>query len=318
MTVMKEDKKKIAIVGCGLIGASLAVLFTGNSFPVTILGRSDDSLNRGLALYRGFFQGMVDAGVLQEKNIWPCEALLTRTASYDKLADADLVIEAVVENLAVKHDVYQKIERVCRPDAVIASVSSAITADDLSSGMQHPERLLVAHPWNPPHLVPCVEIARGQKTSDASVQAAVDIFGQAGREVVVLHKSVPGFIGNRLMHAMFREATYMVEAGIATPEDIDRVLMTSFGPRYSSIGIFEHNDFVGLDMVDSISTYLYPSLCDSKAPMPKLRALDAQGKIGYKSGTGYLDWRKKDMTDFRERQSRPYLGSLHWDLPGSK
>lgn len=312
---MSAKNTNIAIVGCGLIGASLAVLFTGNGCRVTLLSHSQASLERGVALYRRFFEKLVNEGALTPGQMASCETLLETTVDYGDLSQAEMVFECVKENLALKHDIYQKLESACPEDTIIASVSSAFMSEDLCKGMAHPERMLVAHPWNPPHLVPCVEVVKGRETTQSTVDKTAEILTSVHRKVVFLNTSVAGFIGNRLQHALFREATYLVEQNIATPEEIDDTIRYSFGPRYSSIGIFEHNDFVGLDMVESISSYLYPSLCDTKVPAPRLSQLVGDGEIGYKTGTGYLDWTKKDMEDFRERQTRPYFKFLDWDFP---
>jgi len=130
-----------------------------------------------------------------------------------------------------------------------------------------------------------------------------------------MHKSVPGFVANRLQHALYREAAYMVEQGIASPSDIDRALRTSFAPRYTAVGIFEHFDYAGLDMVFSIENTLYPDLCRQTEPHKIVTEAIDRGDLGYKTGRGLLDWSKVDIDAYRKRAAEPYLKFFNWSLP---
>ena len=126
---------------------------------------------------------------------------------------------------------------------------------------------------------------------------------------------IPGFIANRLQHALYREAVYMVEQGICGPEDIDKCIRSSWGPRYTSIGLFDHFDYAGLDLIANIETYLYPDLCNDTAVQPFIQERLARGDLGYKTGVGVYDWPQRDMDDFRRRVSAPYLKTFNWKLP---
>ena len=320
--MLKEEEKprQIGIIGTGLMGASLATLFTGNGIRVVMLGVSNELIGKGTGIYQEYFKSLSKADLITPEQGEICQSYLSCTTSYEDLKECDFIIEAVVERLDVKYSVYKDIENNCTRDCIITSVTSALSVEDLQKGVEYPERFLVSHPWNPPHLVPCVEVVKSEKTSEETLSKAISFFEAAKREVVVVRKSVPGFIGNRLMHAMYREATWLVENGVATAEDIDRTLMYSFGPRYSKIGIFEHNDYVGLDMVKNISEYLYPDLCVSSVPMQKMVELNDKNEIGYKAAAkkGYLDWNKKDMVEFKRRQEMPYLQFFDWGLPTCK
>ena len=130
-----------------------------------------------------------------------------------------------------------------------------------------------------------------------------------------MNKPAPGFIANRLQHALYREAVYMVEQGICGPEDIDKCIRSSWGPRYTSIGLFDHFDYAGLDLIANIETYLYPDLCDIKTVHPSLQERLDRGDLGYKTGVGYYDWRERDMDAFREKTCAPYLQFFNWKLP---
>ena len=238
--------------------------------------------------------------------------------AYAALADVDFVFECVVEQLDEKHAVYAELEKHCRQLKAIASSTSAFPPEELAAGMTRKELLAVAHPWNPPHLVPCVEVVKSGFTSEAALQFIVDLLKSVGRAPVLMNKSAPGFIANRLQHALYREAAYMVEQGIASPQDIDTSLKTSFIPRYTSIGLFEHFDYAGLDMIMSIHKNLYPSLCNATAPQDLVRIPYEAGNLGYKTGKGVLDWTGVDIDAFRKRASQPYLKFFNWSLPSEE
>ena len=178
--------------------------------------------------------------------------------------------------------------------------------------MKHPERFMVAHSWNPPHVIPLVEAVRAQATSEETVDRAVAFLKSLDREVVVLRKSVPGFIGNRIQHSMFREALSLIENGVATPEEIDRAVYFSFGQRYSGVGLMEYYDSCGLDLQMDVQSYLLAELSDAKGPQKPLTDCVAAGNLGAKTGKGLYEWSKEEQEDFRERKTRPFLRFVDW------
>lgn len=313
-----QDVKHVAIIGTGMIGASLAVLFTGNSYKTSMLAVNDAEAESGLARYNTYYKDLIDQKLVTPRQAEACAKLLRITQSYQDIADADFIFECVFERLDVKHSVYKEIEKHCHNYQAIASSTSAISAEDLATGLNDKEKLMVAHPWNPPHLVPCVEVVKSQYTSEKATAFVVDLLRSVGREPVVMKKGAEGFIGNRLQHALYREAVHMVEMGIATPEDIDKTIMSSFGPRYASIGLFEHFDYAGLDLIINIEDYLFPTLCNATKTQDIIRDHVEKGELGFKTGQGMYDWSKKDLEDFRLRAGKPYLPYFNWSLPGEE
>jgi len=309
---------KIAVVGTGMIGASLATMFTGNGYNVVMYAVNGKEAEGGLARFRTNFNDLIASGLVTGKQFAACEKLLFITEDYADIGDADFVYECVIEDKAVKYSVYAELERRCKKLRGIASTSSAMDTDLLCQGFSSPEfkaLFATAHPWNPPHLVPCVEVVKGAHTGDDALKFICDVLESCGRAPVVMYKSVPGFVANRLQHAIYREAAYMVEQGIATPQDIDRALKTSFVPRYTAVGIFEHFDYAGLDMVLSIEKTVYPDLCCQKEPHKLVTDAVGRGELGYKTGKGVLDWSKVDIDAYRKRASDPYLKFFNWSLP---
>lgn len=306
------SERPVAIIGKGMIGISLAVLFTGNGIPTIVLAKNSEV---GLEKYRTYYKDLISQGLVTERQAAACEKRLSFTEDYTGLKDVELVFECVTEKLEIKYQVYRQIEAACPELKAIASTTSAISPADLAGGMAQKEKIMVAHPYNPPHMVPCVELVKNDFTSQESIDAVTELLEYCGREVCKMNKPAPGFIANRLQHALYREAVYMVEQGICGPEDIDKCIRSSWGPRYTSIGLFDHFDYAGLDLIANIETYLYPDLCDTKAVHPSLQERLGRGDLGYKTGVGYYDWRERDMDAFRKKTSDPYLRFFNWKLP---
>lgn len=313
-----ENVNHIAVIGTGMIGASLAVLFTGNGYKTTMYAIDDAIAAKGQATYDTYYKDLIEKGLVTPKQAARCAELLHITQAYEDISDADVIFECVVERLDVKYSVYKEIEKHCRNFKAIASSTSAISVEDLAKGLVQNDKLCVAHPWNPPHLVPCVELVKGRNTSEEALKHLKDVLESVGREVAVMLKDAPGFIGNRLQHALLREAVNMIEQGIASPEDIDKTLKYSFIPRYTSIGLFEHQDYAGLDMVLSIEDYLFPTLSNAQKTPDYIRSRVEAGDLGIKTGKGVYDWSKKDLADFRKRAAAPYLRFFNWSLPEDK
>lgn len=310
-----EGINHISIIGTGMMGSSLAALCTGNGYPTTMYAFSDAGAKRGLKNYDSFFTDLITEGLITEKQYEACKKQLTITHSYEDLSDTDYIMECVPEKLEVKYSVYENIEKVCKKFKVITSATSAISAEDLAKGLVQKDKFLVAHPWNPPHLVPCVEVVTSSYTSGETVNCVKNTLESMGRKVILMKKDIPGFIGNRLQHALFREAVNLIELGVATPEDIDATLKYSFMPRYTSIGLFEHQDNAGLDLVDNIEKYLFQDLSTAQTTQKYIIDKVERGDLGVKSGKGVYDWSKKNLNDFYYRAQKPYFQFFNWKLP---
>jgi 3-hydroxybutyryl-CoA dehydrogenase len=311
-----ENINHVAVIGTGMIGASMAALFTGNGYTTTILAFSEQGMERGSRLYDTCFSDLIDKSLVTKDQADRCRKLLKFTFDYSDIADADIIFECVVEKMDVKYCVYEKINEYCRQYQVLASTTSALSADDLAEGMgKNKEKLVVAHPYNPPHLVPFVEVVKSKYTSDEAAKTAYDVLESAGRKVIIMQKCAPGFVANRLQHALLREAIHIIEEGLAEPRDIDKALMYSFMPRYTSVGLFEHQDAAGLDLVKSIEDYLLPTLCNGCAAPDFINKLVEENNLGMKTGKGVYEWSKEAQEDFRCRAASPYLRYFNWDIP---
>ncbi len=314
---MKLDSvKHIGIIGTGMMASSMAVLTTGHGYKTSVFARSPERAESCRAEVDAFYKEIKDNNLITREQIDTCMGYLNFAFAYEEMADVDLFFECVAENLEIKHGVYREIEIHCPDVKVICSVSSSIVVDDLVKGVDYyKDRIVVAHPFNPPHMVPFFELAKGSDTGDGVVELAAEFLEALDRKPVILKKSIPGFIGNRLQFALWREVLYLVENGIADPKDIDTCLNYSFCPRYTSIGIFEHFDNGGMQLNHDVVKTLFPLLSDEK-DVPKVITdrMDA-GDMGQKSGKGFYDWRGVDMDAYRKRVSAPYWRFFDWNFP---
>lgn len=308
--------EKIAIIGTGMMGVSLAVLFTGNGYDTTVLATKESSVDRAQKSYGELFEELIHHELVTAEQAALCRKKLHFTLSYEGLRECTVFFECAVEKMEVKNGVYRAIAAACPQCRVIASTTSAMSPGDLCQAV--PEcapKIVVTHPFNPPHLVPFVEMVKSPCTDDAAAKLAYDVLEDCGRKVCVMKKSAPGFIANRLQHALLREAFYMVEQGLADPRDIDKALMYSFMPRYTSVGLFEHQDAAGLDMVQSIENYLFPDLCDRKTAFDFVNSCVAAGTMGQKNGQGTYTWDAASIASFKARAAAPYWQYFNWTLP---
>ncbi|WP_455582306.1 3-hydroxyacyl-CoA dehydrogenase family protein [Dysosmobacter sp.] len=308
-------REKIAVIGTGMMGMSLAALFTGNGYDTKVFATKECSADRGCRSYEEIYAVLQSRGLVTGEQAALCRKNLRFVFTYQDLADCTVFFECAVENMEIKHGIYCQIAENCPACQVIASTSSAMAPGDLCHCVPGAEKIVVTHPFNPPHLVPFVEMVKSPCTSEEAAQLVYDVLEDCGRKVCVMQKSAPGFIANRLQHALLREAIYMVEQGMASPRDIDKALMYSFMPRYTSVGLFEHQDAAGLDMVQSIENYLFPSLCDRKSAFPYVNERVATGTMGQKNGCGTYTWDAESIADFKKRASEPYWKYFNWRLP---
>jgi 3-hydroxybutyryl-CoA dehydrogenase len=208
-------------------------------------------------------------------------------------AGAELVVEAVTEDLPLKHAIFGDLDRLCPPPAVLAS-SSGQPASRLVARVRHRGRVVAAHFWNPPQLIPLVEVCAGPETDPDVVSWVCDALRRAGKQPVVLDREIDGFIGNRLQFALLREALALWASGVASAEAIDLAVKTSFGRRLSVTGPLESADVGGLDTMHAFAAFLFPSLDASAEPPAAMGGLVAEGHRGLPSGRGIYDWGRRD------------------------
>jgi 3-hydroxybutyryl-CoA dehydrogenase len=219
----------------------------------------------------------------------------------DAVRDADYVVEAVSEDLALKQKLFAEIERHVRADTILASNTSVIPITAIMQHLAARERALGTHWWNPPFLVPLVEVIETQWTAAETVAWTMRLHEAAGKKPAHVKKDVPGFIGNRLQHALWREAISLVEHGICDAQTVDAVVKASFGRRLPVLGPLENADLVGTDLTLAIHNIVLPAIDGRPEPSPYLQKLVADKKLGFKSGEGFRKWSPEEQAALRTK-----------------
>jgi 3-hydroxybutyryl-CoA dehydrogenase len=298
----------VGVVGGGLMGVGIATRFA-LAGHATLVVEADPARAAGISLLAAdILSQLVDAGLIDVPRRDAALARLRVEGEPELLAGAAMVIEAIPEVLAAKHALYTKLEAILAPDAIIASNTSGFPPDALSGYLAHPARFLVAHFWNPPHLIPLVEVVPGTRTAPEVVERCVRLLAGTGAEPVVLKAAIPGFIGNRLQFAVLREALHIVRSGAATPETVDAVMKACLGRRYSIMGPFESADLGGLHTLMGIGANLMPELAKDEDVLDLMRAHVEKGELGASTGQGFYTWDEDRFEDLKARRLRQLAG----------
>ena len=245
---------------------------------------------------------LIAKGALTEEDLAARLSRISFTTDLDSelVSRADLVIEAVFEDMKIKRETFAKLEVRCRPDTIFCTNSSVMSPSEISAELQHRERFVGTHFWNPGHLIPLVEVVKSDASSDETAQTVMEVLTSAGKEPVLCKKDVPGFIANRMQHALWREAISIVERGIADAATVDKAVRYSFGLRLPQLGPMENADMVGTDLTYNIHDYILKDLEDSHEPSPLLTRLRAEGKLGFKTGEGFQKWTPEQIEQSKE------------------
>ncbi len=287
-----------AVIGAGLMGHGIALTlaragqYVRISDPTeearaTVAGRISDSL-RSL--------GERDENIIKIlKKIEICGQIKTA------VEDADFVFEAAPEKLPLKQAIFAEVEQHAPQTAILASNTSVMPITDIMTELKHKDRALGTHWWNPPHLIPLVEVVSTEWTKGAVADEMMGLLDDAGKTPVRVEKDVPGFIGNRLQHALWREAVSLVEKGVCDAEAVDTVIKSSFGRRLTVLGPLENADLIGTDLTLDIHENVLFDLESRKGPSPYLTKLVEEGRLGMKTGEGFKFWTKEEADHLRGR-----------------
>jgi 3-hydroxybutyryl-CoA dehydrogenase len=287
-------KARIAVIGAGLMGHGIAQVFALAGHDVTIFDAVEASLNSAKERIAANLRELEDDPRAVER-VTPIGDLA------QAVRDADYVVEAVSEQLSLKQGLFAEIERHVRPDAILASNTSVIPITHIMSALRRRERGLGTHWWNPPFLVPLVEVIGTAWTSPQVIDFTMTLHADAGKTPAHVKKDVPGFIGNRLQHALWREAISLVEHDICDAETVDTVIKAAFGRRLAVLGPLENADMVGTDLTLAIHKTVLPDIDSRPGPSPYLEKLVSDGKLGFKSGEGFRTWTAAEQAALRSR-----------------
>ena len=287
---------KVGVVGAGLMGHAIAQLVAFKGYSVSLYDNSRQVLEKAPERIRANFKSLLDEGLATSTDL---EEILSRIRLCESLeeatADSGFIIEAVSENLSLKQGLFRELERYVGPKTILSSNTSAISISLIAEPLDGKERVVGTHFWNPPHIVPCVEVIRSRFTSEEVFESAYQFMKLVGKRPVKVLRDVPGFVGNRMQHALWREAMSLVQQGIATPEGIDEVVRFSFGLRLPYLGPLETADLAGLDLSYEIHKGLFPYLDNSVMPLEVLTEKVESGDLGAKTGRGFHEWPQEKL-----------------------
>ncbi len=294
---MRMAKARIAVIGAGLMGHGIAQVFALAGHDVSIHDSIAANLDSAKARILANLKDLGDDSSAVER-VRPTADLAAA------VREADYVVEAVLEDLPLKQKLFAEIETHVRPGTILASNTSVIPITKIMEGLRDRSRALGTHWWNPPYLVPLVEVIGTQRTSPAVIDWTMALHKAGGKMPVHVKKDVPGFVGNRLQHALWREAIALVERGICDAETVDTVIKASFGRRLAVLGPLENADLVGTDLTLAIHKTVLPDIENRRGPSPYLEALVASGKFGFKSGEGFRPWSAQAQAALRAKVLR--------------
>ncbi|MBV8171379.1 MAG: 3-hydroxyacyl-CoA dehydrogenase [Candidatus Eremiobacteraeota bacterium] len=281
--------ERIAVIGAGTMGNGIAHSLAVAGFMVTLVDAAGEGLSRGMATIEANLQAGVERGKISADEARAARARITPSTQSASAADAQLVIEAVPEDLGLKHLVFGELENVCKPDAVFATNTSALSITEIASAIKSPERVIGMHYFNPAHIMRLVEIVRGLETSQRAVDVALEVATRSGKETVLINEA-PGFATSRINAMIGNEAFYMLQEGVASARDIDKALKLGLN---HPMGPFEMIDLVGLDTRLKVLEYLHESLGEKFRPCPLLVKYVKAGRLGRKVGRGVYEYPKE-------------------------
>ena len=287
-------KARIGVLGAGLMGHGIAQVFALAGHEVAIYDPVAASLDQVKTRITANLRDLGDDETAVAR-VKPCADLA------QAVRDADYVVEAAPENLELKRKLFAETETYVGPDTILASNTSVIPITAIMQDLRERGRALGTHWWNPPYLVPLVEVIGTQWTEPSAIDFTMRLLAVAGKKPALVKKDVAGFIGNRLQHALWREAVSLVENGICDAETVDTVIKAAFGRRLAVLGPLENADLVGTDLTLAIHETVLPAIDSRPAPSPYLERLVAEGKLGFKSGEGFRKWTPQAQAALRAK-----------------
>jgi len=312
--MMKMNIKNIAVLGTGTMGHGIALLSAKAGLNVVMYGRSDASLERGFNSIKASLNLLKVEGKLEDDSY---KEILNRIKGVKTIEEAsknaDFIIESLAEDLELKQKIFKQLDEFCSPNVILATNTSGLSPTAIAKNTKYPERVVVSHFWNPPQLIPLVEIVPGEKTSEDTMVTTMEWVDFIGKKSVRMDKECLGFIGNRLQLALLREALYIVEKGWAKPEEVDKAIEYGHGRRLPVTGPLCSSDLGGLDIFHNISSYLFRDLCNYVEPSKLMERKIELGNVGGKSGKGFYNWSSEALEKKQKERTEVLLYFLERD-----
>ena len=311
---MKPDEiKQITVLGAGLMGHALALEFALGGYQVALYSRSAASVQRGVENVEASLDQLVRVGKTSAEQ---AAAALVRIQGYAALGEAveaaDVVVESVYEDLALKQQIFRDLDDLCPERTILASNTSSFMPSSFTADIRRRDKALVVHYVNPPHLVPVVEVVPTDQTSEETVTAITELLKGIGKRPIVIRKEVPGFVLNRLQMALLREACWLVENGVVEAQDVDMALCNSIGRRWAVAGIFEILEIAGWDLISNVASGVMPHLSATSEVPQVLKEKVEKGELGVKAGKGFYEWTPALVAELKSKIARALIEIDTW------
>jgi len=303
--------KNIAVIGSGIMGHGIGQAFALGGYEVKLNDISDALLDKAIQQIRSNLNTFVEFGITTPEGAKEALSRIKTNKNFKEAArESDFVVEALPEMMDLKKRIFKELDEYCPSHTIIASNTSGLSLTEMASGIKRRDQAVIAHWYNPPHIIPLVEIVKGQYTSDKTVDLVYQLLVSIGKKPVKILKEVPGFLVNRLQFALYREALHCLKEGIASAEDIDMAVKGSYGFRLPTLGPLETSDFGGLDTYLNIAEYLFKEIDRSTEPPEILREKVRQGKLGVKTGEGFFRYTPEEAEKKIKERDRQFLQRL--------
>ncbi len=307
--------EKLAVIGCGTMGHSIVLNAAWVGMQVKMYGIDANDIQNGLSGVNDKLNTLLKNDLITEDQLSQILKNITGTSSLSEAVDgATFIIECIPEVLELKNDLFRKLDQMCGDEVILATNTSGLSPSRIALNLKHPERTLATHFWNPAHLIPLVEVLRAEFTDDKTFNRAIDMLKFMNKKPIEVKKEVPGLVGNRLQFALFREAQYLLEQGIASKEDIDAAVTYSIGRRLPVTGPLLSADMGGLDVFASISDYLFKDLSNADQSSANLKELVARRHFGQKNGAGFYPWDEKFSEEMNQKREEQLIRFLKEDI----
>ncbi len=305
--------EQVSVIGTGMMGPGIAAVIALAGYQVTLIGERPDWSADGVVKANAVMDQLLANALTTSERVAEARTRVCGTADLKTgIERAQIVIEAIFENLSAKQQLFQQLDRWTSPNVILASNTSGLSITAISALSTHCDRMATTHFWMPPHLVPLVEVVMSPHTSELTAQTLLAFLSNCGKKPVLVRKDLPGQLANRIFQAMIREATNMVQEGIASAEDIDSAIKNGLGIRLPVWGVLEHIDTVGLDMCLNIQNSVLPALNNEPHAVAGFADKVQHGQLGVKSGQGYYDWTVKDIDALKQLRDEFIVQTLHF------
>jgi 3-hydroxybutyryl-CoA dehydrogenase len=305
--------EKVAVIGTGMMGPGIAAVIALAGFDVTLVGEQREWAEDGVNKSHGLMDQLLRSGLTTESAVARARLALRGTTDLQAVVKGvQLVIEAIPENLELKQQMFQRLDRLTPSEVILATNTSGLSVTKISVLATHRERIATTHFWMPAHLVPLVEVVMSPYTSEQTAQTLLEFLRCCSKKPALVRKDLPGQLANRILQGMIREATSLVEEGVATPEDVDNAIKNGLGIRLPVWGVIEHIDAVGLDLCLAVQNSVLPALNNEPHAAQLFADKVRQGDLGVKTGQGFYDWNKRSIEDLKKLRDDFIIQTLHF------